>query len=130
MSFGDILKKLRNEYNLTQEELANKLSISKGTIGMYEINKRFPDKDPLNAIADFFKVSTDFLLGRTNIRNNAERISEAIKDDKELLEFWNTLKDRPDLQLMFKQTKELNEKDIKQILKIIKTFEEEEASLD
>lgn len=66
------------------------------------------------------------MLGRTDIRNSKERISEAIKDDPELLDFWESLKDRPDLQLLFKQTKNLTEKDINQIIRIIKAIEDEE----
>ncbi len=130
MVFGRKLAALRKEKNLTQEELANAVNISKSTIAMYETSKRNPDMDTLKEFATYFNVTTDYLLGRTDIRNNADRISEAIKDDLELFDFWEALKDRPDLQLLFKQTKDLADKDIKQILKIIKTFEDEEGRND
>ena len=74
-------------------------------------------------------MSADYLLGNSDIRNpyeNHERISESISDDKELLEFWEVLKEREDLQLMFKQTKQMSPKDIRQIIKIIKAIEDEE----
>lgn len=64
--FSDRLKSLRKEKNLTQKGLGQILNISGGTVGMYEIGKRNPDNDTLNKIADFFNVSTDYLLGRTN----------------------------------------------------------------
>lgn len=70
MTFGSRLKQLRIEYNLTQEELANALKISKGTIGMYEIDKRKPDTDMLKEIANFFKVSIDYLLCNTDFRES------------------------------------------------------------
>lgn len=127
---GERLKELRLEMNLTQIELAKIFNTTHSTINRYEKGIHQPDTDTLNKLADFFNVSTDYLLNRTDIRNNAERISEAIKDEKDLLDFWTTLKDRPDLQLLFKQTKDLADKDIKQILKIIKTFEDEEDMND
>ncbi|MBE3593404.1 MAG: XRE family transcriptional regulator, partial [Thermoanaerobacter sp.] len=49
-----------------------------------------------------------------------------VSDDPELFEFWNTLKKREDLKLLFKQTKKLSPKDIKQIIRIIKAIEDEE----
>jgi len=54
---------------------------------------------------DFLNVTTDYLLGRTNIGNSAEIIFEGIKDDQELFDFWSALKDRPDLQLLLRQTR-------------------------
>ena len=130
MFIGERLKGLRLEKNMTQIDLAKEFNTTHSTINRYEKGIHQPDTETLNKFADFFSVSTDYLLGRTDIKNNAERISEAIKDDKELFDFWSILKDRPDLQLLFKQTKDLADKDIKQILKIIKTFEEEEELND
>ena len=67
--FADRLKELRNESKLTQEELAIKLKMSKGAIGNYEAGFREPRKlEDLEAIADFFNVEIDYLLGRTNTR--------------------------------------------------------------
>lgn len=60
--FGDILKKLRTDAGLKQSELAENLSISASAIGMYEQNRRNPDPDTIKKIAEFFNVSTDYLL--------------------------------------------------------------------
>jgi transcriptional regulator with XRE-family HTH domain len=122
----DRLKTLRNEKNLTQRELARLLNLSPSTIAMYETGQRFPDPETLKKIADFFNVSIDYLLGRTDIRSPVDEITEAVSDDPELLEFWNELKEREDLKLLFKQTKKLSPKDIKQIIRIIKAIEDEE----
>lgn len=73
--FGDRLKLLRKNGNYTQKELGEKLNVSGRVIGYYESNERFPDKETLTRLADFFDVSVDYLLGRTDIRNN-------IKDNK------------------------------------------------
>lgn len=66
---NDILKQLRNEKKITQRQLAKLLNLSPSTIAMYETAQRKPDFETLQKIANFFDVSTDYLLGRTNIRN-------------------------------------------------------------
>lgn len=62
--FGSTLKKLRLENDLTQQQLADKLGISRSAIGMYENGDREPDFETLEIIADFFNVKLDYLMGR------------------------------------------------------------------
>lgn len=64
------IKELREELNLKQKELAEKLSLSQQAISGYENGNRFPDQDTLESIADFFNVTIDYLLGRTNKRES------------------------------------------------------------
>lgn len=66
--FGDVLKQLRIESHLTQKELSSILGISESTVGMYERNKREPDFETLESIADYFNVDMDYLTGRSDIR--------------------------------------------------------------
>lgn len=65
------LKKLREEAGLSQKDLAKRLDVASSTIAMYESNKRTPDANMLEKIADFFEVSVDYLLGRTRNKNNS-----------------------------------------------------------
>jgi transcriptional regulator with XRE-family HTH domain len=65
---GDRLKLLREEKKMTQEELAKLFNVTDATINRYEKNQRQPDTDALNRFADFFDVTTDYLLGRTDKR--------------------------------------------------------------
>lgn len=51
---------------------------------------------------------------------------QAVNDDPDLLAFWEEMKERENLQLLFKQARNLNDKDIKQIIRIIKAIEDEE----
>lgn len=68
-TFADRFKQLREESGLTQEELARRLGVSKGTVGNYESGARTPRKlDDLNSLADYFNVEIDYLLGRSNDR--------------------------------------------------------------
>ncbi|ABB14215.1 LexA family protein [Carboxydothermus hydrogenoformans] len=69
MNFGQRLRQLRTERDLTQAELAKLLSIGESTISFYESNKRQPDFDTLIKLSNFFNVSIDFLLGRTDESN-------------------------------------------------------------
>lgn len=64
-NFQSVLKSLRKSNNLTQEDLAKALKVSRSTIGMYENGSREPDYETLETIADYFNVGIDYLLGRT-----------------------------------------------------------------
>ena len=63
---GERLKQLRIKNGLKQQELADMFGLSSGTISFYESEQRKPDIDFIVAIAKYFDVSTDYLLGLTN----------------------------------------------------------------
>lgn len=70
MEFKDRLVKLRKELSLTQEEFAQKIGYTRTAISAWEIGRNEPSNADTVKIADFFSVSTDFLLGKTDVRNN------------------------------------------------------------
>ena len=63
-SFGEILKYLRLEKEISQDELAGQLDISRSAISFWENNQREPTLSNLILIADFFGVTIDYLAGR------------------------------------------------------------------
>ena len=65
-NFGEHLKNLRKSKDLTQKQVANTIGISERGFQRYELNERKPTYDILIAIADFFDVSLDYLVGRSN----------------------------------------------------------------
>jgi len=65
-NFGQRLRELREEKKITQAELGNKIGVSGATINRYEKGFRQPDPETLSKLADFFDVTVDFLLGRTD----------------------------------------------------------------
>jgi len=66
--FGERLRELRKESGLRQDELAENLNFARATISYYETGARIPDIQKISIIADFFDVSVDYMLGRTNVK--------------------------------------------------------------
>ncbi len=65
--FAIRVKELRLENNLTQKELADNFGFNRSTISDWETRGREPSYDLLIDVANFFDVSLDYLLGRTDI---------------------------------------------------------------
>ena len=78
MSVGQIIRELRRERKITQEELGKILNLGKSTISQYENDINKPDSDMLKLIADFFNTSVDYLLGRTKIKEPLELINKEL----------------------------------------------------
>ena len=80
MSFPQMLKQLREENNLAQNDVAEYLGMTRQAIASYELGKREPDFNVLIKLADLFKVSLDYLLGRVTCREtNAVTIGRNIE---------------------------------------------------
>lgn len=80
--FGDRLKELRKSQELTQDDLAIAINVSRQSIGNYENYSVYPDLDILVRIADFFNISTDYILCRTNEKYNPNL---STKNNKEIV---------------------------------------------
>lgn len=65
-TFKDRIKELRIGRNMRQEDLSNALQLKKQAVSNWERGIRFPEEPTLVKLADFFNVSLDFLLGRTD----------------------------------------------------------------
>ncbi|MGE4282790.1 MAG: helix-turn-helix domain-containing protein [Clostridia bacterium] len=103
MTLGKRIAYLRCQKKLTQDELSKALGISRGSLSMYEIDRREPDNNTLVKVADYFNVSTDYLFDRTdnpkpiselqdsiletNASYNFELPKEAIKQIEDYIEF-------------------------------------------
>jgi len=90
--FGHILKTLREDRDLKQEDIAKYLNVDRSTVGKWENNSSKPDFEKLIKIANFFNVSTDYLLGKTDnttdeqyyLNGETRQIAQEIKDNPEL----------------------------------------------
>jgi transcriptional regulator with XRE-family HTH domain len=67
MLFKDRLRNLRQDNDITQLDLAKRLHVTRQTLSNWETQKSEPNNEFLIRLADYFEVSTDYLLGRTNI---------------------------------------------------------------
>ena len=64
--YGERLKKIRKEKKLSQEKVAELISISRSSISKFENEKEEPSIDILVKLCDLYRISTDYVLGRTN----------------------------------------------------------------
>lgn len=97
------LRFLRTEKGESLEKIAKYLNVTIQTISNYENEKRDMTPDTILKLADYFGVSTDYLLGKTDIRNIEEdfkfayhKETEGLSEDeiKEALEFYKMVKNR------------------------------------
>lgn len=118
-NFQNIFKRLRTSSGLTQAEFAEKIGISRSTIGMYETGAREPDFETLEAIADFFNVDTDYLLGRTE---KTELLPETIgnyylnDDAREMAQF---MFENPEYKVLFDASRKVKKEDIEFVKQMI-----------
>ena len=69
MDFSKRLKSLRKSNGITQKQLSTSIGVTERAIVAYESGKMKPAFDAINSLADYFDVSTDYLLGRTDNKN-------------------------------------------------------------
>ncbi|WP_125764492.1 helix-turn-helix domain-containing protein [Companilactobacillus hulinensis] len=99
MNAKDRIKALSNQRQITIAELERKLDFSNGTINKW--NKQNPSSDKLTQVANYFNVSTDYLLGRTNVKNVADKKPEAdLADDDVIMTFEGRPIPPEDIELM------------------------------
>lgn len=83
------LKELRTQKGCNQTDVAKVLGITQQAYANYETEKRQPDHETLTKLADFFNVSVDYLLGRTDVpQNGPASLSE---EEAELLQQYRSL---------------------------------------
>ena len=66
-TFTERLRELRTQNNYSQQDLADKIGVTKQTISQYERGVRKPDMDTLTALCDVFNVSSDYLMGKSDV---------------------------------------------------------------
>ncbi|MBQ2804016.1 MAG: helix-turn-helix transcriptional regulator [Lachnospiraceae bacterium] len=90
MNFGQVLTDLRVEKGIYQKELASYLNVTIGTISNYENGVHYPDLSTLCQIADYFHVTTDYLLGRTRYPHDLETLNRPLSKDYTIADLVNT----------------------------------------
>ena len=104
------IKMEREKLGLTQKELADRLAVSPGAVGMYEQGRRIPEVFIIEKMADLFDCSVDYLLGRTNNKGEilrapnfdealvvlAEKANVDVKQIKEYIQYLKFRRDNRD----------------------------------
>lgn len=90
MEFGKFLANLRKERGLYQKEVAAYLNVTVATISNYENGVHTPDLDTLAKLADFYDVSTDYLLQRTRYKASIRTLNKRLSKDYTISDIINT----------------------------------------
>lgn len=73
--FPETLRKLRKKRKLTQKQFAKEVFISPSSVSQYETGRILPSRETLKRIADFFGVSTEYLMGTSTIAEIEEKLN-------------------------------------------------------
>lgn len=119
--FKDMLKYLRSRDKLSQSELADKLGVAKSTISMYEVGKREPDFETLEAIADLFNVDMNFLLGKDGSENDDHYYL-----NDETREIAQEAFENPELRTLFKVARDIPPERLRAHIEFMKSLKEQE----
>lgn len=112
------LKALRTQQRKTQQEMADLLGITRQGYAKYENNLGEPDNSTLAKLADYFEVSTDYLLGRTDNPANTQQE----KDEAAFQAFAND----PELNVFYRELPESDEEAVRKLRNIWEIIKNEE----
>lgn len=93
-AFVSKLKELREERGMQQKELADLLNVSKSTISGWEVGRNEPQQEMLIKIANYFSVTTDYLLGREDDFGNVTISSGNVSGNGNTVNSHNTIHTR------------------------------------
>lgn len=109
--FGEIVKRLREEAELTQEREAKLMHISRSNVAMYESGTRRPSRETLEAFADFYNVDIDYLLGRSSKTTRARGAGYYF--DPETAKAAEEMRENKDLKVLFDAARDASPEDLR-----------------
>lgn len=122
--FADVFKYLRIQSGLTQQEMADKLKISRSSIGMYENGEREPSFELLENIADYFNVDMNYLLGKKELSENIPQGYYLNEDAREMAQF---MFENPEYRVLFDASRKISKEDIETVKAIMDKFRSTDA---
>jgi transcriptional regulator with XRE-family HTH domain len=118
MKFNDVLKKLRIDKKMSQEDLAKDTGLTRSAIGMYEGGNREPNFDTLELLADYFNVDIDYLLGKET-RSTYYLNPETAKLAQEAF-------DDPDVRILLDAKRNLSPEDLQFVINLVKKLKKDD----
>lgn len=105
-TYSNRIRELREAKSLSQDQLAEKLGITKQAVSQYERGVRKPSVPMLEALCDYFNVSSDYLLGKDDVTirlvdADGLKALEAYHIDSETMKVAQSIYDNPDLHALF-----------------------------
>jgi transcriptional regulator with XRE-family HTH domain len=113
------IKELREQKGLTQTELGKILEVEKSTISKYEKGNLDLNSNTISQLCDYFQVTADYLLGRSQQNTPIEKHEEIEK-------ILDTFHKNPYTEVLFHRSAKLTKKELEKILKIIEVMHEED----
>ena len=115
-NFANVFKELRIKSGLTQQEMADKLKISRSSIGMYEKGEREPSFELLEAIADYFNVDMNYLLGKKELSEHIPQGYYLNEDARDMAQF---MFENPEYKVLFDASRKVKKEDIQFVKEMI-----------
>lgn len=116
LNFGSRLKQLRNSKQLTQKDLATLMGLSRATIAGYESTGKQPDQEKTLWLADYFNVSTDYLLGRTDDPTPVRDVNQDLYDEHDYTKELEAIMADEPLRTEFQDYKDWPDEDKRNLL--------------
>ncbi len=108
--FFDVYKSLCDKVGKSPTAVALEIGIGRGTVSAWKSEGRTPSGATLQKVADYFDVSTDYLL---------EKEKPAVTEDDELSEYLEQLKNRPEMRMLFSLTKGATKEEVERAVRIV-----------
>lgn len=119
MGIGARLRQLRHDRRMSAREVAEQINVPTVTVLAYEKELTFPSIERLKTLAQFYNVSSDYLL-YGNPTTDEEKLNRLVTQlPNEWQDFLGQLK-RDEVRMLFYEVKELESEDVEDILKIVK----------
>ena len=121
--FPNIFKHIREKSGLTQQQLADKLGISRSAVGMYEKGEREPNFETLELIADTFNVDMNYLLGK---KPSTEVIPDPYYFNPETSKIAQEIYDNKELSLLFDAARDADPEDLQTVHSMLMALKRKE----
>lgn len=116
--FPEKMKELRAREGISQAELASTLGVAQQTVASWETGKSSPNYATLTRIANYFRVTTDCLLGNAP-QEAEENTSPRYYHDPEVAEIAQEMRDRPGMRTLFDASRNLSKESIEEVQRFI-----------
>lgn len=131
---GIRIAELRKSHGMSQKALGDKLHVTQGAVSQWENERTLPDTQQQRAIASFFDVSLDYLLGLSNdpkaisqsysMAASLDASADAQNDPEDSWALRESLRRDPNRRILFDAASRVPEKDIMTAVRILEAFKE------